>query len=139
MLIGAIGFATAMLGTRKLVKTESPLCILFYMSILQLPLSTAMLFGTSELQIPNLTGFALVIVLTAGVMFAHFCTMKAFQIADVLTVAPMDYLRLPLIIVIGALLYAEPLSVPIVLGGAMILAGNYLNLWFSNKRTPQGM
>lgn len=134
MLVGAIGFATAMLGTRKLIRTETPLCILLYMSLLQLPLSTLMLMTTGELQIPNITGLLLAVFITAGVMFAHVCMMKAFQIADVLTVAPMDYLRLPLITVVGALLYAEAINLPIVLGGALILAGNYMNLRYSTRQ-----
>jgi drug/metabolite transporter (DMT)-like permease len=41
----------------------------------------------------------------------------------------MDFLRLPLIAVVGALIYAEPLDPIVLIGGAVVIAGNVLNLW----------
>ena len=128
MLIGAIGFAGAMLCTRKLLRTESPLCILFYMAILQLPLSTGLLLFSGSIQVPDLSALALIVFITAGVMNAHYCMARAFQIAEVIAVVPMEYLRLPMIAVAGALLYGESIDVATVVGGAAIIIGNYLNV-----------
>ena len=128
MLIGAIGFAGGMLLTRKLLLTESPLCLLFYMAIMQLPLSSALLLVWGPLQIPDLSTLALIVLITAGVMTAHYCMARAFQLAEVIAVVPMEYLRLPIIAAAGAVLYAEPIDMATIIGGTAIIIGNYLNV-----------
>ncbi len=133
MLIGAMGFAGAMLGTRKLTRTESPLCILFYMAWLQLPISTVLVLSSGSLSWPSVENLLLIVVITAGVMTAHYCMARAFMLAEVITVAPMEFLRLPMIAVIGAWLYGESIELATVAGSAAILLGNYLNLRASAK------
>ena len=49
-------------------------------------------------------------------------------------VAPMDFLRLPLIAVVGAMVYAEPFDPIILFGGLVVIAGNALNLWGERRR-----
>jgi drug/metabolite transporter (DMT)-like permease len=48
--------------------------------------------------------------------------------ADATVVVPMDFLRVPLTATAGWLIYAERLDVFTVLGAALILTGNLLNL-----------
>ena len=134
MLVGALGFASAMMATRRLIRTETPLNILFYMALLQLPISATLLLATGPLQIPSLVNLALIVFITAGVMFAHYCMANAFMIADIITVVPMEYLRLPMIAVVGALLYAEPIDAATIIGGLAILAGNYFNVRLATRQ-----
>jgi drug/metabolite transporter (DMT)-like permease len=47
----------------------------------------------------------------------------ALRLAPIARVMPVDYLRLPLIAVIGAWFYAEPLDPLVLIGGAIVLAG----------------
>lgn len=133
MLVGAIGFAGGMLLTRKLLLTESPLCLLFYMAIMQLPLSSALLLIWGSFQVPDPWTLSLVVLITAGVMTAHYCMARAFQLAEVITVVPMEYLRLPIIAVAGSLLYSEPIDMAVVIGGTAILIANYLNVRASTR------
>ena len=136
MLIGALGFAGGMLGTRKLTQTETPLCILFYMSVLQLPLSTGLMFAIGTYKTPDLVTFGLIVFVTAGVMAAHYCMARAFKLMDLISIVPVEYFRLPMIAVAGLLLYAEPIDMPTIIGSAAILAGNYLNIRLSAKQNP---
>jgi drug/metabolite transporter (DMT)-like permease len=46
----------------------------------------------------------------------------------------MEFLRLPVIAVVGMLLYGEPLVAAVFLGGAVILAANLLNLAGARRR-----
>ncbi len=133
MLVGAIGFAGAMLCTRNLLSTESPLCILFYMAIMQLPLSTGLLLLFGDFLFPDLSTLLLIVFITAGVMFSHYCMARAFQLAEVSAVVPMEYLRLPMIAIAGALLYAEPIDIATIVGGTTILAANYMNVRVSTR------
>jgi len=59
---------------------------------------------------------------------ANFCIARALSLADAIVVGPMDFLRLPLIATIGLMLYSEPLESWVLLGGVLVLLGNYGNL-----------
>jgi uncharacterized membrane protein len=48
--------------------------------------------------------------------------------ADASVVVPMDFLRVPLTATVGWLIYSERLDIFTVLGAALILAGNLVNL-----------
>ncbi len=47
------------------------------------------------------------------------------QLADGTVAVPIDFLRLPLIAVVGALAYGEPFEPAIMLGAAAIFSGTY--------------
>jgi drug/metabolite transporter (DMT)-like permease len=53
---------------------------------------------------------------------------RAMLYADATVVIPMDFLRVPLSAAAGWLLYSERLDTFTVLGAALILTGNLLNL-----------
>ena len=128
MLLGAMGFAGAMLVTRHLIMTQTPLTILFYMAVLQFPITTALFLGFGTPVVPDLLSFGLIAFVTAGVMTAHYCMTRAFLLAEVIAVVPLEYLRLPMIAVVGFMLYAEPIDAVTVIGGCTILLSNYLNI-----------
>jgi drug/metabolite transporter (DMT)-like permease len=59
---------------------------------------------------------------------AHLSLTSALSLAPAGFVAPIDFLRLPLIAVIGALFYAEAFDPFVLLGGAIIFGGILLNI-----------
>ena len=126
MLVGAIGFAGSIICTKHLAPTERPITILFYMALMQTPVG--LLLAINDLYWPDLiTGLWLVLVGILG-FSAHFCLARALSLADAIIVAPMDFVRLPLIAAIGLVLYSEPLHLWVLLGGLLVLFGNYANL-----------
>ena len=60
--------------------------------------------------------------------FSHYFLARAMQYADATVVVPMDFLRVPLTAAAGWLIFAERLDMFTVLGAALILTGNLLNL-----------
>ena len=46
----------------------------------------------------------------------------------------MEFVRLPLIALVGALLYGEELKASVFVGAALIIAGNLLNLHAETRR-----
>ena len=58
------------------------------------------------------------------------------QHADATVVVPMDFLRVPLTALAGWIIYGERLDTFTVLGAALILAGNLLNLKGAGVRKP---
>ena len=131
MLIGAMGFALSVLATKRLTRTDSPLAILFYMAVVQAPLGLAAAFIDLPLPEP-ITAFWLVVV-TLCAWSAHFCMARAFAFADAVVVAPMDFLRLPLIALVGTVLYSEPFDLWLLVGGTIIMGGNLLNIYSERK------
>jgi drug/metabolite transporter (DMT)-like permease len=132
MLIGAVGFAGSLMGTKRLARTERPVTILFYMALIQTPVG--LMLAIHDLAWPSLvTGLWLILIAILG-FTAHFCIVRAFSLADAIVVAPMDFLRLPLIAVVGVLLYGEPLELWVFVGGGLILLGNYGNLMVERRK-----
>jgi len=69
-----------------------------------------------------------IVAIGAGSFSAHYCMTRALKIADATAVIPIDFLRLPLIAVVGAVFYAEPFDPFILIGAAVIFAGTYYSL-----------
>ena len=136
MLIGAVGFAFSMIATKRLTRTDSPLAILFYMAVVQLPLALAL--GYSSLEVPSWGTTFWVLIVSLCALSAHFCIARAFLLADAVVVAPMDFLRLPVIAIVGMLLYGETLDLWVLAGGAVIMFANILNVHSerATTRTP---
>jgi drug/metabolite transporter (DMT)-like permease len=126
MLLGALGFALSFLAVKKLTASDSALTIVFYMSLMQMPMS-AWPALTNWVQ-PQLGDWPWLLIVGLGALGAHYCMSRAFAHADALQVAPIDFLRLPLAMLAGWLLYDESVSVWLLAGVALIVAGNWLNL-----------
>ena len=61
----------------------------------------------------------------------HF---RALKLGDATVVVPIDFLRLPLIAVVGFLLYAEPFDPMVFVGAAVIFTGTYFSLSRESRR-----
>jgi drug/metabolite transporter (DMT)-like permease len=127
MLAGSLFFAIQFIGTKKLSATESPMAVLFWMSMIQTPVClAAALPGWTA---PAMADLPWILAIGVGSYTAHYCMMRSMKLADAMVVVPVDYFRLPLIAVVGAVFYAEPFDPMVFLGAGMIFAG----VWFSLK------
>lgn len=127
MLGAAVGFALAIIGTKKLITTEGTFTILLWMNVMQLPMNLA---GSDLLFLLKLdTGKLLPAlgVALAGVT-SHFCLTNAFRHGDATIVVPLDFLRIPLIALVGWMLYGEPLDPLVFVGAGFIIVGILWNL-----------
>ena len=75
------------------------------------------------------------IVIGLGGLLAHFCLTTALSIAPATVVIPVDFARLPVIAVVGMLVYNEPIDLFVILGAAIIFGANYLNIWSETRKT----
>jgi len=126
MLAGSFAYASVNIATKRLVKNDSAFAILFYMSAIQLPLG---LFpALPQWVTPGIADLPWIFAIGAMGLSAHYCITRALRIADAMVVVPIDFLRLPLIAVVGMALYGEPLEAPILLGAAVIFAGTYYSI-----------
>jgi drug/metabolite transporter (DMT)-like permease len=126
MVAAAVGFGISVTMVKSLTRTDQTLAILFWMLVVQ---STAGLLPALYVWTwppTHLWGWVLVIAFCGT--FSHYCMARALLHADATVVIPMDFLRVPLTAAAGWLIYSERLDLLTVLGAALILTGNLLNL-----------
>ena len=126
-LLAAVGFAGSTLTTKKLSTTEGALCILFWMTVSQAVMGLA-IAAPLGLTIPSMAMVPWLALVGLCGLSAHYCLTTALSHADASVVAPMEFLRLPVLSLLGMSLYHEPLEAAVFLGGAIILSANFLNI-----------
>jgi drug/metabolite transporter (DMT)-like permease len=126
MLLGSLFYAGNMIFTKRLSATESPLGVTFWMSVVQLPV-TAIAAWASWVA-PRLADLPWIVVIGMGSFAAHYSITHAMKLAPATLVVPIDFVRLPLIAVVGALFYAEPFDFMVLVGAAVIFVGTYYSL-----------
>ena len=126
-LVAAFGLAIALIATKKLTRTDSTFAIVFWMMLIQLPLALA---GSDPLFVTKLNQGQVPAVIGIGVtgLLSHYCLTNAFRAGDAGVVVPLDFIRIPLIAVIGWWLYGERLDVFVFLGAGLIITGVLWNL-----------
>jgi len=126
VLAAAIFYALAYVSSKSLTNTEHPMTILFYMCLIQLPLG--LVFTLLNWHTPNFIQWAWLLLVGVTALTAHYCITRAMQLSEVSIVVTLDFLRLPLIALVGIVLYAEDFQISIIVGGALMLLGNLINV-----------
>jgi len=131
--ISAIMFALTNIYTRKLTRTESTLTILFFLTSMQLVfgLITSLLDG--QLDIPTNENIIWIVTIGFAGLGAHYCITTALSLAPPTVVAPIDLLRLPIVVLIGVFFYSEQGDIFIYFGASLIIFANWLNLKKANN------
>ena len=128
VLVAAFGYAAQNIATKKLTMTESTFAIVFWMNVVQFVLALIGAGGPFFLGKLTVDLLPAIAGLGAAGLFAHFCLSNAFRAGDASVVIPLDFLRIPLIAVIGWWLYNEPLDVFVFAGAGLIITGILWNL-----------
>ncbi len=131
----AIFFALTYVFTKRLTQTESIAAIMLYLSGLQLVFGLVSAGYDGDIALPSYADMPLLVLLATCGLLAHFCITKALTIAPATVVAPLDFIRLPIIAVAAMIIYNEAIDIWVFLGAIIIFAGNYLNIWFETRKT----
>lgn len=125
-LLAAIGFAGSIILVKSLTRTESVVSIIFWMLVIQSAIGAipaAMLWST-----PPASVWPWLVVIALCGTYSHFCMAHALRHAEATTVVPLDFLRVPLTALAAWLVFSERFDIFTVVGAAVILGGNMLNL-----------
>jgi drug/metabolite transporter (DMT)-like permease len=122
----AVGFGISIAMMKSLTRTETTLAIIFWMLVIQA--AAGFLPALYVWQWPSAYAFGFIVVIAFCGTFSHYCMARAMLYADATVVLPMDFLRVPLTATAGWLIYSERLDIFTLLGAALILTGNLLNL-----------
>jgi len=123
----AFAYAASLTATKKLTATQSTMAIVFWMNLLQLPMGLA---GSNPLFFMKLGQHELLPIVGIAIAgtSAHYCLANAFRSGDASVVVPLDFLRIPLIALVGWWLYGEQIDAVVFLGAGIIVIGVLWNL-----------
>ena len=130
----AICFAGSMMATKSLTSDQSITCILFWLTLMQLAMGLVATVFTGTITFPEGINIFWIVIVGIGGLTAHFCITNALALAPAIVVIPLDFMRLPLISVIGFLAYGEAFELPILVGAGVILIAILLNLKAEKQR-----
>lgn len=124
----AISFATVSILTKRLTRGTPVLGILFWLTAMQFVMGLVCAGADGQITWPTAATLPWLVIIGLCGVLAHLSLTTALTLAPAGFVTTVDFLRLPLIAVVGAVFYGEPLDPLVFLGGAVIFAGIALNL-----------
>ena len=135
VLGAAVAFAVSLIQTKMLTAYASTFAIIFWMNFMQLPMGLA---GSDPLFLLKLDASSILPAITLGAvgLTSHYCLTNAFRAGDATVVVPLDFLRIPLIALVGWLFYGEALDVFVFAGAGLIICGVLWNLFAESRRRP---
>lgn len=120
VLASAAGYAGANVFGKFLAPLEKPAFIVFTANIVGLPLSA--LFTVPVWVMPGWADMVPVLVVGLCGTLAHVCQARAFRLAPVSKVMPLDFLRMPGAAIAAFILFAEVPTTAVMIGGLIIFA-----------------
>ncbi len=127
VLLCSFLYAVFNIATKQMTTTESTFGIVFWMNLIQFPIGLA---GSDPFFVLRFESWHVLPIAGVAIsgLAAHYCMANAFRHGDASLVVPIDFLRVPLIAVIGWLFFAESVDAFVFIGALIILAGILWNL-----------
>lgn len=132
--MAAIGFAGSAVFTRLLTRTEKITCILFWLTVMQAVFGLICAGIDGDIALPSTASLPWVVLISIAGLVAHFCLTTALSLAPATVVMPIDFARLPVIAIVGMVLYTEAMDPLVLLGALVIFGANYANIWFETRK-----
>lgn len=134
VLGGAACYGSSAVMVKALTRTDTPLSVVFYMQAIQFPLGLVLALTLFDWVWPPWAEVPWLIAVGVTGMTAHYGMARAFAIADISLVYPIDFLRLPLTALVGFAAYGEIVAVPLAVGSAVLVASVYYNVLRGTRR-----
>lgn len=130
----AIGFAVSILMTREMAKSgEGVISIMFWLTLMQGSFALILALWDGQFALPTAATLPWLVVIGIAGVGAHFCLTRALGLAPAGFVVPFDFIRLPLIAIVGAMFYGERLDPAVLIGALVIFCGNWINIRAETK------
>lgn len=127
MLLAAVVFSGSYLLTKVLSSQFNAAVIVAMLSIF-VTIGLAP-FAIAQWVPPSLSDIALLFLVACFATAGHYTMTLAFAAAPVTVTQPVTFLQLVWAVLLGALVFAEPVDIWVMLGGAVILASVTFIAW----------
>ena len=125
--VAALLYALNTIYTKQIMRHDHVLTVLFWMTLLQ-GAASLLLSLPGGIPIPPAQDLVFILVVGLTGVSAHYALTSALAWAPATIVAPMDFARLPIIALVGMLVYGETVSPWVALGAVIIVVANLINL-----------
>ena len=132
----AVCFATVRILTKRLTRGVPVLSILFWLTLMQFFFGLICAGYDGQIVWPTAQTLPWLALIGFCGVGAHLSLTMALSLAPASYVAPIDFLRLPLVAIVAAVLYAEPVDPYVLIGGAVIFAGIWMNVRAQLRSAP---
>ena len=117
-VVAAASFSAALIGTKKLTATENPNAMVFYLYALMIPpAALGAVWGWND---PGIEDLPLLLALGACTVGAQQCQTRAFRVAPASLAIIVTYVQMPMIALLGWLVFGQTTDVWTWLGATMI-------------------
>jgi len=131
LIMSSATWGMALVVIKVLSRTDSPVTIALYASLLQLPVCLiAALFYWQWPTFDQLLVMGLIAIFGSTTQLA---LAQAFREADATVVLPADFTKLVFAGLAGWLFFAESPEIWIWIGGTVVFVGVFLNAWFEKR------
>jgi drug/metabolite transporter (DMT)-like permease len=133
VVAAALFFGIQITTTKFLTGSNSTWTIMLWMNLMQLPMNLVanLAIGQPFFFLGKLEWSVLLpaVGLAISGFTAHYCLTNAFRHGDATLVVPIDFLRVPLIALVGWLFYRETPELAVWAGAFVVIGGVAVNLW----------
>jgi drug/metabolite transporter (DMT)-like permease len=134
-LFAAAAFSAALIGSKKLTATENPNAMVFYLYTLMIP--CAALGAYFNWTPPGLDDAPLLIALGLCTVGAQQCQTRAFRAAPASLVVIVNYVQLPLIALLGWMIFGQSTDLFTWIGAAVICSSTYYVSYREGRRAAE--
>lgn len=131
-LFAAAAFSAALIGSKKLTATENPNAMVFYLYTLMIPCAAAGAYF--HWTPPVLDDVPLLLALGVCTVGAQQCQTRAFRAAPASLVVIINYVQLPLIALLGWLIFGQTTDLFTWIGAAVICSSTYYVSYREERR-----
>ena len=121
---------------KSLSRTEPAWRMVFYMNLVMA--LVALPFGFSEWQMPSVNAWAILLFIACCSIIMHFAMARAYALAPVVTLMPLDFTRLISTALFAYIAFGETSDAISWLGAAIIVASAVIMVRRDAKSPPAG-
>ena len=136
LILSSATWGAALVVIKVLSRTDSPVTIALYASLLQVPV--CLIAALFYWQWPTMYELFIMVLIAIFGSVTQMAIAQAFREADATVVLPADFSKLVFAGLAGWLFFGELPAIWVWIGGTVVFAGVFLNAWFE-KRARDGV
>ena len=133
-LFAAAIFSAALISTKALTRTENPNALVFYLYTQMIP--PAAVFALWDWTNPGLEDAPLLLALGVCTIGAQQCQTRSFRVAPASLVVVVNYVQLPMVALLGFLVFGQTTDIWTWVGAAVICASTYYVGYRESRARP---
>jgi drug/metabolite transporter (DMT)-like permease len=133
-MLSALGLGGVGLLMKYVSVREAPHSVVALNVVLTIPIAALLMMPVWTMPSPMMLGLMVIQGLIGGI--SQLSVSRAMSMADASIISPIEFLRLPLVVVLAWLLFREPTDMWTIAGGTVIFAATLATVLNERRRRP---